>query len=88
MIILSVGLYHLIGLTGVILGIAISFLPYSFVIYKEFKNTKIDFSLIRNRAKFITNSFAYDFSTKIGQKPFSCCLLLCYLDKAISYSPL
>ena len=73
LIILSVGLYHLMGLTGVILGIAISFLPYSFVIYKEFKNTKIDFSLIRSRAKFITNSFANDLTGTFGG----------YLDKLI-----
>jgi O-antigen/teichoic acid export membrane protein len=73
LIILSVGLYHLIGITGVILGIAISFLPYSFVIYKEFKNTKIDFSLIRSRAKFITNSFANDLTSTFGG----------YLDKLI-----
>ena len=73
LIILSVGLYHLIGITGVILGIAISFLPYLFVIYKEFKNTKIDFSLIRNRAKFITNSFANDLTSTFGG----------YLDKLI-----
>ena len=66
LIILSVSLYHLIGLTGVILGIAISFLPYSFVIYKEFKNTKIDFSLIRSRAKFITNNFANDLTGTFG----------------------
>jgi len=73
LIVLSVGLYHLIGITGVILGIAISFLPYLFVIYKEFKNTKIDFSLIRNRAKFITNSFANDLTSTFGG----------YLDKLI-----
>ncbi|MDP7196071.1 MAG: hypothetical protein QF864_07755, partial [SAR202 cluster bacterium] len=73
LIVLSVGLYHLIGITGVILGIAISFLPYSFVIYKEFKNTKIDFSLIRSRAKFITNSFANDLTSTFGG----------YLDKLI-----
>ena len=60
LIILSVSLYNIIGLTGVILGIAISFLPYSFVIYKEFKNSKIDFSLIRNRGKFITNNYVND----------------------------
>ena len=66
LIILSVSLYHLIGLTGVILGIAISFLPYSFVIYKEFKNTKIDFSLIRSRGKFITNNFANDLTGTFG----------------------
>ena len=66
LIILSVSLYHLIGLTGVILGIAISFLPYSFVIYKEFKNFKIDFSLIRNRGKFVVNSFANDLTGTFG----------------------
>ena len=66
LIILSVSLYHLIGLTGVILGIAISFLPYSFVICKEFKNFKIDFSLIRNRGKFVVNSFANDLTDTLG----------------------
>ena len=60
LIILSVSLYHLIGLNGVILGIAISFFPYCFVLYKEFKNSKIDFLLIRNRTKFIVNSYATD----------------------------
>jgi O-antigen/teichoic acid export membrane protein len=73
LIILSVSLYHVIGLIGVILGIAISFLPYSFVIYKEFKNTKIDFSLVRSRAKFITNSFATDLTGVFGG----------YLDKLL-----
>ena len=73
LIILSVSLYHVIGLIGVILGIAISYLPYSFVIYKEFKNTKIDFSLVRSRAKFITNSFATDLTGTFGG----------YLDKLI-----
>ena len=73
LIILSVSLYHLIGLNGVILGIAISFFPYSFVIYKEFKNSKIDFSLIRNRVKFITNSYANDLTGVFGG----------YLDKLL-----
>ena len=63
LIILSVSLYNIIGLTGVILGIAISFLPYSFVIYKEFKNSKIDFSLIRSRGKFITNNYVNDLTS-------------------------
>ena len=63
LIILSVSLYHIMGLTGVILGIAISFLPYSFVIYKEFKKSKIDFSLIRSRRKFITNNYVNDLTS-------------------------
>ena len=73
LIILAICLYHSIGLTGVILGIAISFLPYSFTIYKEFKNTKIDLSLIRSRTKFVTNTFANDLSEMFGG----------YLDKLI-----
>ena len=73
LIILAICLYHAIGLTGVILGIAISFLPYSFMIYKEFKNTKIDLSLIRSRTKFVTNTFANDLSEMFGG----------YLDKLI-----
>ena len=63
LIILSVSLYNIIGLTGVILGIAISFLPYSFVIYKEFKKSKIDFSLIRSRGKFIANNYVNDLTS-------------------------
>ena len=63
LIILSVSLYHIIGLTGVILGIAISFLPYLFVIYKEFKKSRIDFSLIRSRRKFITNNYVNDLTS-------------------------
>ena len=63
LIILSVSLYHIIGLTGVILGIAISFLPYLFVIYKEFKKSRIDFSLIRSRGKFITNNYVNDLTS-------------------------
>ena len=50
---LSVGMFYLIGFQGIIFGIALSFLPYSFILYKEFKKTKIDFSILKKRSGFI-----------------------------------
>lgn len=49
MVILSIGLYHSIGISGVVLGFGLSFFPYLIIIIKEFKTTKIDFSLLRPR---------------------------------------
>ena len=58
----SLFFYYFVGLEGVILGIAISFLPYIKRIYSSIKNDKIDFSLIRPRIGFIINSYALDLS--------------------------
>ena len=57
---LSVGMFYLIGFQGIIFGIALSFFPYSFIMYKEFKKTKIDFSILKKRSGFMINSFTLD----------------------------
>ncbi len=57
---LSIGMFYLIGFQGIILGIALSFFPYSFMLYKEFKITKIDFGIIKKRSGFMINSFTLD----------------------------
>lgn len=62
MVIFALVFYYLIGIEGVILGIALSFFPYVTRIYKTFKNDKINFSLIRPRIGFIMNSYALDLS--------------------------
>lgn len=62
MVIFALVFYYLIGLEGVILGIALSFFPYVTRIYKTFKNDKINFSSIRPRFGFIMNSYALDLS--------------------------
>ena len=63
----AIGLYYWIGFDGVILGIALSFIPYSLRIYKVFKEMKIDFSLLKERFGFIINSYVLDLSgTFIG----------------------
>jgi len=60
---LALGLYNLIGINGVILGLGLAFLPYSFRIYKGFRETKIDFSLFKKHSKFITYNYVLSLST-------------------------
>ena len=57
MVALSILLYYLIGINGVILGVGLSFLPYLLIVIKEFKITKIDFSLLKPRLGFMMNSY-------------------------------
>ena len=59
-IILAVGFFYMLDIQGIILGIAISFFPFGFLIYKEFKNTKMDFSLVSSRVGFIFNNYLLD----------------------------
>jgi len=55
---LALGLYYLIGIQGVILGFAISFFPFIYYVIKEIKNSKIDFSLLKQKKNFISNNYA------------------------------
>jgi len=66
MVVFALTFYYLIGLEGVILGIGLSFVPYVKRIYKSLKNDKNDFSLIRQRIRFIINSYALDLSRTFG----------------------
>jgi O-antigen/teichoic acid export membrane protein len=58
MVILSIGLYNIMGLEGILVGVGLAFFVYLVRIYKGFRETKIDFSLIKPRAGFLVNSFA------------------------------
>jgi len=60
MVVLSIGLYHIIGLEGVLLGIGLTFFVYLIRIYKGFRESKIDFSLVRPKVGFMVNSFFLD----------------------------
>lgn len=62
MVILAISLYHLIGFQGVIIGIAISFFPFTYIIFNTFKIEKINFSILKNKYKFIVNSYLLDLS--------------------------
>lgn len=60
MVILAISFFYISGIHGLIYGIAISFLPFGILIYKEFKKKKIDFSLIKTNSGFIFNNYLLD----------------------------
>lgn len=66
MVLLSVGLYYVIGTDGVILGLGLAYLPYLIRIYQGFQETKIEFSLMKNRIGFIVNSYAIKVVDTLG----------------------
>lgn len=57
MVILGIGLYYIIGESGIIIGISISFIPYIYGIVKGFRKNKVNFVLVKERIGFITNSY-------------------------------
>jgi len=57
---LGIILYFTMGTDGVILGIGISFLPYSYQLIKIFRNSKLDFSKLKTKKNFMMNSYALD----------------------------
>ncbi len=67
MVIVSIILYYEFGINGIILGIGLSYFPMTIIhVVKVFKIKKIDFSLIRSRVGFMTNSYAMDLSRTVG----------------------
>ena len=62
LVIFSIILYHIIGLQGIMLGIAISFLFFIVLMFQTFRKIKIDFPILKNRYKFSINSFLLDIS--------------------------
>jgi O-antigen/teichoic acid export membrane protein len=59
---LSFGLYYLIGLDGIILGLGLALFPYLIRIYNTFKKITIDFSLLRPRWGSYKESFILNIS--------------------------
>lgn len=57
---LSIPLYYLMGPNGVIYGIAISFFPGAYRVYQGFRESRVDFSLLKSRFGFMMNSYVLD----------------------------
>ena len=62
----AIGLYHLIGNNGIILGIAFSFIPFTVLYIKEFKTNNINFVDLKPKKKFILNNYLLEFSRLIA----------------------
>ncbi len=63
---LAIPLYHGIGPNGIILGVALSFFPFFYRIYQGFRETKIDFSIIKPRLGFMLHNYILDLSRQSG----------------------
>lgn len=74
-VILSLGLYFLIGINGIILGFALSFFPYIIRLVPILKKSKFEFSLLKPKIGFMSNSYLLDLT-----RTFSF-----YIDKLIIF---
>lgn len=63
MVILGIGLYFILGNNGVIIGLALSFSPYIISIINGFRKYEYNFYLIKERFRFIINSYFEGLST-------------------------
>ena len=68
--VLGLGLFFQFGIPGIIAGIALSHIPYIFVIFKELRKTKIDFSLPKTGRVVITiyNLLGQEVTTLINER--------------------
>ncbi|HEV2193266.1 MAG TPA: hypothetical protein VGR54_06585 [Nitrosopumilaceae archaeon] len=59
---IAIGFYYVIGPYGIILGYAISYLPFLIPVYKGLLKFNMDFSVLRTRSRFMINSYLLDLS--------------------------
>ncbi|MBS3923051.1 MAG: hypothetical protein KGZ37_07910 [Nitrosarchaeum sp.] len=57
---LSLGLYYVIGIEGIIFGYALSFLPYLIKVIPIIQNSEKNFGLLKNKIGFMLNSYSVD----------------------------
>ncbi|HIC42578.1 MAG TPA: hypothetical protein EYO86_05800, partial [Pelagibacterales bacterium] len=56
-VIFGFGLYFTFGVDGIIFGLVLSYVPYIWILVNEFRNTRIDFSLLKPRKGFLLNNY-------------------------------
>jgi O-antigen/teichoic acid export membrane protein len=57
MVIFGLLFYHLFQDQGILIGMGISYLPFMIEIMHSFKNSKIDFTLLKQKQSFVINNF-------------------------------
>ena len=65
-IVLGISFFHFIGPEGIIFALTLTFIPHLIIFSKEFKTTKIDFSILRSKIKFILNNYFMTISGGFG----------------------
>ena len=65
-VIFGLGLYFAFGVDGIIFGLVLSYVPYIWILVNEFRNTRIDFSLLKQRKGFLINNYGINISGAVG----------------------
>ena len=65
-LILGISFYFGFGYEGVIYALVISYVPSIWIVVNEFRNSKIDFSLLKPRKGFILNNYGINISNAIS----------------------
>jgi O-antigen/teichoic acid export membrane protein len=63
-LVLGILAFIIFGVDGIIFALAISYASFTIIIYNRFKQTKINFSLLKGRVKFIINNYIIEILTK------------------------
>jgi len=61
-LVLGLSFYYAFGVEGILYALGLSYSFFIIRIYKEFRSSKIDFSLLRSRFGFVTNNYLYNLS--------------------------
>ena len=61
-LVLGLTFYYAFGVDGILYALALSYSFFIIRIYKEFRSSKIDFSLLKSRFGFVTNNYVYNLS--------------------------
>ena len=64
--ILGIGFFYVLGPSGIIFGLFLTFIPHLTIFLKEFNNYKIDFTLLKNKKNFIINNYFLTISGSFG----------------------
>lgn len=56
-LVLGIGFYHLFGVNGIIYALAISYAAFTLTVYQGFRESKVDFSLLKEHLRFIMNNY-------------------------------
>lgn len=63
LLVTGITLYHFIGVESIIFSIFISYVPFIIIMRKGFVNSKIDFTLLKQRKEFILNNYLIALTT-------------------------
>lgn len=63
---LAVGLYYIMGPEGVILGYGLSYFHLIIVVIRGFKQTKVNFTLFKERINFVSHNYITDLSASFS----------------------